>query len=191
MDNMKAISRMSEREEVRIEHDIIDLDDLTCHPHNPRLIRKKKFSDLQKSLREDMWMMSVNQIIIDESNVILSGNQRVRALRKMGITNAPVMRLIGASEEQKKRLLYKINDHHGEYDPDMVANDYDVVDMDNLKHYGNELEKMNSTLMEQNIRIVLEYSEEKHDEVISKLEESEESYSDQVYHLITNRTSTT
>jgi hypothetical protein len=87
--------------------------------------------------------------------------------------------------------LYKINDHHGEYDPDMVANDFDVVDMDNLKHYGNELEKMNSTLMEQNIRIVLEYSEEKHDEVISKLEESEESYSDQVYQLITNRTSTT
>ncbi len=73
----------------------------------------------------------------------------------------------------------------------MVANDFDVVDMDNLKHYGNELEKMNSTLMEQNIRIVLEYNEEKHDEVISKLEESEESYSDQVYQLITNRTSTT
>ncbi len=120
---MKVISKMSEREEVKIEHDIIDLDDLTCHPHNPRLIRKKKFSDLQKSLKEDMWMMSVNQIIIDESNVILSGNQRVRALRKMGITNAPVIRLIGASEEQKKRLLYKINDHNGENDPDMVAHD--------------------------------------------------------------------
>ena len=78
-------------------------------------------------------MLSLRPMVIDENNVVLGGNMRLRALQELGFTDideAWVKRSSDLTEEEKKRFIIADNVAFGEWDWDTLANDWEVVDLE-------------------------------------------------------------
>lgn len=112
------------------------IDQLITNPHNPRSISENKLEQLMKSIQEFPEMMNLRPVVIDEENIVLGGNMRLLACRQLGITEIPVVVAKGLTEEQKKEFIIKDNVGFGEWDWDMLANEWDVVLLDD---WGLEL----------------------------------------------------
>ena len=98
--------------------------------NNPRVLRDDKFKKLKKSIQEFPEMLELREIIVDEDMVILGGNMRYKALKELGIKDVPVKIAKGLTEEQKKEFIIKDNVGFGEWDWDMLANEWDSVSLD-------------------------------------------------------------
>jgi ParB-like chromosome segregation protein Spo0J len=109
------------------------LKDIKPNPNNPRVLRDDKFQKLKQSITEFPKMLSLRPMVIDENNVVLGGNMRLRALQELGFTDvedAWVKRSSDLTEEEKKRFIIADNVAFGEWDWDTLANDWEVVDLD-------------------------------------------------------------
>jgi len=110
-----------------------------AHPKNPRLIRNEKYLEQKKSIEETPEMMDLRPVIIDEDDIILGGHQRWRACKELGWKDVPVMQYTREkhlkSESFTKfnktyelvcaEIVIKDNTHYGEFDYDMLANEWD------------------------------------------------------------------
>lgn len=92
---------------------------------NPRYIRDKEFKELVKSIKEFPKMMEARPIIVDENDIILGGNMRYKAALELGFTDVHIIRITDATEEQKREFIIKDNVSKGEWDWDMLANEWD------------------------------------------------------------------
>jgi hypothetical protein len=109
------------------------LKDIKPNPNNPRVLRDDKFQKLKQSITEFPKMLSLRPMVIDENNMVLGGNMRLRALQELGfndIDEAWVKRSSDLTEEEKKRFIIADNVAFGEWDWDTLANDWEVVDLD-------------------------------------------------------------
>ena len=71
--------------------------------------------------------MELRPIVIDESGMVLGGNMRLEALKSLGKKSIPdhwIKRASELSEEQKKEFIIKDNSSFGEYDWDLLANEW-------------------------------------------------------------------
>lgn len=105
------------------------LKDIKPNPNNPRVVRNEKFQKLKQSITEFPKMLSLRPMVIDENNVVLGGNMRLRALQELGFTDiedAWVKRSSDLTEDEKKRFIIADNVAFGEWDWDTLANDWDV-----------------------------------------------------------------
>jgi len=128
------------------------LKDIKPNPNNPRVLRDDKFQKLKQSITEFPKMLSLRPMVIDENNVVLGGNMRLRALKELGfndIDEAWVKRSSDLTEEEKKRFIIADNVAFGEWDWDTLANDWEVVDLEawglDIPNWsaGSELNTMN------------------------------------------------
>ena len=109
------------------------LKDIKPNPNNPRVLRDDKFQKLKQSITEFPKMLSLRPMVIDENNVVLGGNMRLRALQELGFTDvddAWVKRSSDLTDDEKKRFIIADNVAFGEWDWDTLANDWDVVDLE-------------------------------------------------------------
>jgi DNA modification methylase len=109
------------------------LKEIKPNPNNPRVLRDDKFQKLKQSITEFPKMLSLRPMVIDENNVVLGGNMRLRALQELGfndIDEAWVKRSSDLTEEEKKRFIIADNVAFGEWDWDTLANDWEVVDLE-------------------------------------------------------------
>jgi site-specific DNA-methyltransferase (adenine-specific) len=109
------------------------LKDIKTNPNNPRVLRDDKFQKLKQSIAEFPKMLSLRPMVIDENNMVLGGNMRLRALQELGfndIDDAWVKRSSDLTEEEKKRFIIADNVAFGEWDWDTLANDWEVVDLE-------------------------------------------------------------
>ena len=110
------------------------LNKIKPNPDNPRIIRDEKFRKLVKSINDFPEMMSKRPIVVDEDGMILGGNMRWRALQEIYGKNGEipdewVSVAEGWSEEKKREFVIKDNSQFGEYDWDMLANEWDAADL--------------------------------------------------------------
>jgi hypothetical protein len=128
------------------------LKDIKPNPNNPRVLRDDKFQKLKQSITEFPKMLSLRPMVIDENNIVLGGNMRLRALQELGfndIDEAWVKRSSDLTEEEKKRFIIADNVAFGEWDWDTLANDWEVVDLEawglDIPNWsaGSELNTMN------------------------------------------------
>lgn len=127
------------------------LEKLVFSEENPRQIKKSKFAELRQSLKDLPEMTEVREIVVDENDKILGGHQRVRALLANGIKSATVKRLVGWTDDAKRQFMIKDNSHAGEWDSDIIANQWDVEQINDWGvkvpevqerlYYGDEREK--------------------------------------------------
>ena len=109
------------------------LKDIKPNPNNPRVLRDDKFQKLKQSIQEFPKMLSLRPIVIDENNVVLGGNMRLRALQDLGFTDLDdswVKYANDLTEEEKKRFIIADNVAFGEWDWETLANDWDVADLE-------------------------------------------------------------
>lgn len=106
--------------EKRIEVCDVKISDLCNKLGNPRKITSKKRKELQDSLEQ---FGDFGIIVIDEENNIISGHQRVSALKETKGEDAVVhcKRLVGYTKAELKAINIKANTHAGEWDLDKLA----------------------------------------------------------------------
>lgn len=104
--------------------------DLKPNPTNPRTISDEKFWKLVESVKQDSWMLNARPLVVDEDNVVLGGNMRLRALIEAGIEKVPVHRVEGLTDKQKEAFIIKDNVGYGSWDWDVLANEFDEVQLE-------------------------------------------------------------
>lgn len=93
---------------------------------NPRYIRDPKFKKLVKSIKEFPEMLEKRPIVVDENMVVLGGNMRLEALKAAGVFEVWIDKAEGWTEQQKREFIVKDNVGYGEWDWDIIANDWNA-----------------------------------------------------------------
>ena len=102
------------------------LSDLKPAPYNPRSSTKKQEKKLQESLTK---FGVVEPIIFNkQTGYIVGGHFRVRELKKLGYKEVECV-IVDLSEEDEKELNIRLNANTGEWDWDMLANEWDVEEL--------------------------------------------------------------
>ena len=150
--------------------------EIKLNPDNPRVIKDDKFAKLKKSIQDFPQMLELRPLVIDENNIVLGGNMRLRALQDLGIDEVPTLYAKDLTEEQKKEFIIKDNLSYGEWDWNILANEWDNV---KLEEWGLDVwkpsdvnlddffEENGNSEKEQKFKIVLEYTEEDYEKVTS------------------------
>jgi len=104
------------------------LSEIKSNPDNPRVIKDDKFKRLCNSIKDFPKMMELRPIVIDADNVVLGGNMRLKALQFLGFKEVPnswVKRADTLTDEEKKRFIITDNAGFGEWDWDVLANEWE------------------------------------------------------------------
>lgn len=141
---------------VKVETLEVDIKDLTLTEKNPRTISKKDFAVLKKSIKDFPSMMKVREVVIDETNRVLGGHQRIKALQAQGKTKVIVKKVTGWTDEQKDEFLIKDNIANGDWDNDKLANEWDK---DKLEEWGLPLKIAGSSDYKELLDVSIPYYE--------------------------------
>lgn len=111
------------------------ISELKIKAGNPRLIKDDKFKKLVKSIQEFPKMMELRPIIYDPATMeILGGNMRFKALQELKYKEIPenwVKSAADLTEDEKQRFLITDNVGFGEWDWDILANEWDADELEN------------------------------------------------------------
>ena len=110
------------------------LSEIKANPNNPRIINDDKFNKLKKSIEDFPKMMDLRPIVVDVHNMVLGGNMRLKALEDLGYKEIPdtwVKRADDLTEDEKKEFIIKDNVGFGEWEWEMLANEWNVDDLTN------------------------------------------------------------
>lgn len=111
-------------------HKKIKISEIKLNPNNPRLIKDDKFKKLVKSIQEFPEMLDIRPIVVNSDMIILGGNMRFKACKEAGLKEIPIIIADNLTEEQQREFLIKDNTSGGEWDFEMLANEWDVEQLD-------------------------------------------------------------
>jgi len=109
------------------------ISEIKLNPNNPRLIKDDKFTKLVKSIKDFPEMLDIRPIVVNSDMVILGGNMRFKACKEAGLKEVPIIIADSLTDEQQREFLIKDNTSGGEWDFEMLANEWDVEE---LKEWG-------------------------------------------------------
>lgn len=112
------------------------LSSIKPNPSNPRVIKDDKFKKLVKSITDFPKMLELRPMIINDDMILLGGNMRLKALQHIGYTEIPdewVRKASDLTPEEQRQFIIKDNVGYGEWDWDMLANDFEI---DELGEWG-------------------------------------------------------
>lgn len=133
------------------------LNGLKLNDSNPRIIRDAKFEKLLKSILTLPKMLTLRPVVANSAMVVLGGNMRMRALQEIAkmteqeLTqklkaygredlidlwlrwhDKPEVEYVSAEEltdEEQQQFIIKDNVGYGEWDWDMLANEWDTEEL--------------------------------------------------------------
>lgn len=114
------------------------LSNIKPNPNNPRVIKDDRFEKLKKSISEFPKMMKLRPMIINEDNIVLGGNMRLKALKDLGFKDIPdewVKRADELTLEEQRRFIIADNVGFGDHDWEILKAEWDVEE---LKDWGIE-----------------------------------------------------
>ena len=145
------------------------------NPKNPRVIKDDKFEKLKKSIQEFPQMLEKRPLVcftdVDGKFVVLGGNMRLKASKELGLKELPIILADDWNEEQRSEFLIKDNVGFGEWDWEVLANEWDS---EQLEEWGldvpnfevDEVLKDLSDDFETNFRIEIVLNDEKTQELL-------------------------
>ena len=101
------------------------LTEIKSNPNNPRLIKDDKFKKLVQSIKEFPQMLELRPIVVNDDMIVLGGNMRLKACKEAGLKEVPVIKASDLTEEQQRAFIIKDNVGYGEWDWDLLANEWD------------------------------------------------------------------
>lgn len=121
------------------------------NPNNPRFIRDDKYKKLVQSLKEfPIMAKKLRRVVIDEDNIIIGGNMRFKALKEAGFKELEIEQFTREDAEENNRLAKELDPNYkdktyeeqriefiikdnvsgGEWDWDILANEWDSQQLD-------------------------------------------------------------
>ena len=147
---------------------LIEINSLNPAEYNPRQISNKQYEDLKASMEKfgcvDPIIININP---ERLNVVVGGHQRLRILRELGAEKVPTVS-VNLSEEDERELNIRLNKSGGTFDMDILANEFDIVD---LKEWGfKDIEE----IVDKRIEEIKKENEEKRKRAIAYAKKYEE-----------------
>jgi hypothetical protein len=119
-----------------MQHKMMSINEIKPNPDNPRQIKSAAMDLLIKSLKSAPWMLYLRPLVINAEKVILGGNMRYEACKKLGIAEVPVIDAGHLSAENQAEFLIKDNLSYGDWDFDTLINQWDC---ELLQDWGLEI----------------------------------------------------
>ena len=116
----------------------MNIKDIKSNPNNPRIIKDERFEKLKKSIKEFPKMMALRPMVINQDNIVLGGNMRLKALKELGYTDVPdnwIKRAEDLTDDEARRFIIADNVGFGQHDWDILANEWDSME---LRDWGLE-----------------------------------------------------
>lgn len=107
----------------------MDIKLIKPNPNNPRIIKNDKFDKLVNSIKSFPEMLNVRPLVVNQDNIVLGGNMRLQALKKAGIKDVPVT-VVDWDIDKQSEFIIKDNLSYGEWDADLIANEWDLMQLD-------------------------------------------------------------
>lgn len=108
----------------------VDIQELKNNPDNPRIIKDESFKRLKKKLKEFPRGLELNPIIVNDQSFVICGNQRLRALKELGIKKVPILLADDFTEEELEKFAILDNVNDGEWDWDILSSSYDIEQLE-------------------------------------------------------------
>jgi hypothetical protein len=116
----------------------VDIKQVRSNPDNPRFIKGNKFEKLVNSIKEFPQMLDLRPIVVNQDMIVLGGNMRLKACEEAGLKEVPIIFADNLTPEQEKEFIIKDNSSFGEWDWDLLANEWNT---DQLIDWGMDLPK--------------------------------------------------
>ena len=109
--------------------ELIEINKLKPATYNPRQISTKQYKDLKQSIEK---FGLVDPIITNKDFTIIGGHQRYKICKELKHKEIDCV-VLDLSKEEERELNIRLNKNTGEFDIDILANEFDI---DNLVDWG-------------------------------------------------------
>ena len=109
-----------------------NLSDLKKLANNPRTCKWEKFEKLVNSIKK-FWIIEWRPFLISNrtwENIIIWWNQRFEACKKLWIEKVPCYIFKDLTEDEEKEIIIRDNISNGDWDFDLLANDWDAWELE-------------------------------------------------------------
>ena len=103
----------------------VAISEVKVNPNNPRLIKDDKFKKLVQSVKDFPEMLDIRPIVVNADMVVLGGNMRLKACKEAGLKEVAIIKANDLTTEQQNEFIIKDNVGYGEWDWDILANQWD------------------------------------------------------------------
>lgn len=107
----------------------VKISEIKLNESNPRFIKDDKFKKLVKSIKDLPQMLDIRPIVVNKDMMVLGGNMRLKACVEAGLKEVPIIIADNLTKEQEKEFLIKDNVGFGEWDWDIIANEWNEVEL--------------------------------------------------------------
>lgn len=127
------------KQQPKLEITYVNLDELTLNPLNPKLHPADQIDQIAASIEKfgdcdplGVWTNDAGELVIVE------GHGRYAALKKLGITEVPIIRLDHLSDEQRRAygLVHNKLTMNSDFDFELLANELDMVTNIDMEDFG-------------------------------------------------------
>ena len=105
------------------------INNVKLNPNNPRIIKDDKFKKLVQSIKDFPEMLNIRPIVVNKDMIILGGNMRYKACKEAGLKEIPII-VTDLTEAQQREFLIKDNTSGGEWDWEVLKNEWDTEELD-------------------------------------------------------------
>jgi hypothetical protein len=175
--------------------EVIKISDVKVNPNNPRLIKDDKFAKLVQSIKDLPQMLEIRPIVVNSDMVVLGGNMRLKACKEAGLKEVPIIIADNLTEEQQREFLIKDNVSGGEWDWQMLQNDWDTEQLNDwglnvptfeTQDYSDRNEEIDIDSLDSEMIIKLKYTEEEYNLVREQLSKISSTPEQAVWKLLGN-----
>jgi len=107
--------------------EVLPFSSLKAHSKNPRQIKKEQLAHLENLITK---FGMIDKPIVNKDFTIIGGHQRVKVLKRMKAKNVecwvPDREL---DDREVEELMVSLNSIHGQWDWDVLANNFDPIDL--------------------------------------------------------------
>ena len=103
----------------------IEINKLKAATYNPRQISTKQYKDLKESINK---FGLVDPIIVNKCYTIIGGHQRYKICKDLDYKDIGCI-ILDLNKEQERELNIRLNKNTGEFDMDILANEFDIDEL--------------------------------------------------------------
>jgi len=107
----------------------VSIKTVKTNPNNPRLVKDDKFKKLVNSIKTFPEMLKIRPIVVNNDMVVLGGNMRLKACKEAGLKEVHIIKADTLTEEQQREFIIKDNVGFGEWDWDLIANEWNAEEV--------------------------------------------------------------
>lgn len=110
--------------------ELVKISKVKPNENNPRYIKDYKFKKLVNSIKEFPEMLKLRPIVVNADMVVLGGNMRLKACKEAKLKEVWILKADELTEAQQREFIVKDNVGFGEWDWDLLANEWNSVQLE-------------------------------------------------------------